>query len=119
MAFPTYDQLPPVYGQPAVRARIRALLRVEAPRRRVLLGICGDSRDTNPSGAGCYFVPNLNHNFFLRYGNTPGSPLLAPAAIGSDATSDPAPWFAYGNSSGAASSGLAASVLPPGVAAVK
>lgn len=79
----------------------------------------GDSQETCPAGLGAIYMPRLNYELFLRYGNVPETPLSGPRAHNGGA-----PWadFLIRNSNagpGLTTSRLNPQALPPLLAAGK
>jgi lysophospholipase L1-like esterase len=75
--------------------------------------VLGDSQETCPLGLGVVYIPRLNYELFLRYGNVPETPLAGPQAHNGGA-----PWadWVLRNSNagpGVTSSRLSTATLPP------
>lgn len=70
--------------------------------------IFGDSQETCPYGRGSVYVPRLNYELFVRYGNTPETPLMGPTAH----TGGGAPWAQWLVRNANVGPGLTSSRLP-------
>lgn len=105
-----YTQSPQVFESLFTRANcstVRAL-------------IFGDSQETSPGGLGSIYVPRLNYELWLAYGNTPETPLTPMMSVSGGGT----PWGDWILTTGHASPGLTfsrlnQSQLPPNMLAAK
>lgn len=80
----------------------------------------GDSQETCPGGLGSVYVPRLDYELFLRYGNSPETPLMGPLAHNGGGN----PWSEWllRNSNagpGCTESRVPSSFLPPSLVAGK
>ena len=83
--YPLFSDTPEVYTQsPEV---FRAIVQ-QARSQTVRAVVIGDSQETSPGGAGNIYLPRLNYEFFLEYGNAPETPVTS--VLGS--TGSGAPW---------------------------
>lgn len=71
--------------------------------------LLGDSQETCPYGLGAVYFPRLNYELFVRYGNTPETPLMGPTAH----TGGGVPWAQWLLRNANPVPGVTASRLPP------
>ena len=86
-----------------------------AKSQTVRIAILGDSQETNPGGAGLDYIPRLNYEMWMRFGNVPETPLEGCSFYGGGAPY--ADWLLRGAcaSPGPSPTRLAANQILPNV----
>jgi lysophospholipase L1-like esterase len=108
--YPTFDQVPSVYGQNLQQFRV---LFDSAHGRTVRLGLFGDSQETMPGGAGNNYVARLGAELFKVYGNVPETQLSLSTAYGDQPGT--AAFLLGGHTLNAAPARVASSRIPAGL----